>query len=109
MQSLGRLEENSPGGGCSGSQAAAGWSWYNQSTGWLGCAGGFLGWVGDPLFEVTLGSEWFCPFRFKNVIFDIIPCEESGRFQVKAKFMGIDMERFQLHYQVGSPVWGGGG
>ncbi|NWI22317.1 IQGA3 protein, partial [Sula dactylatra] len=37
--------------------------------------------------------------QFKNVIFDIIPCEESGRFQVKAKFMGIDMERFQLHYQ----------
>ncbi|KAL2295627.1 hypothetical protein Nmel_018742 [Mimus melanotis] len=34
-----------------------------------------------------------------NVIFDIIPCEESGRFQVKAKFMGIDMECFQLHYQ----------
>ncbi|XP_064899014.1 ras GTPase-activating-like protein IQGAP3 isoform X1 [Columba livia] len=37
--------------------------------------------------------------QFRNVIFDIIPCEESGRFQVKAKFMGIDMERFQLHYQ----------
>ncbi|NWR39034.1 IQGA1 protein, partial [Tachuris rubrigastra] len=37
--------------------------------------------------------------QFKNVIFDIIPCEESGKFQVKAKFMGIDMERFQLHYQ----------
>uniref|UniRef100_A0A8B9ZJ71 IQ motif containing GTPase activating protein 3 n=1 Tax=Anas platyrhynchos TaxID=8839 RepID=A0A8B9ZJ71_ANAPL len=37
--------------------------------------------------------------QFKNVIFDIVPCEEAGRFQVKAKFMGIDMERFQLHYQ----------
>ncbi|XP_035427010.2 ras GTPase-activating-like protein IQGAP3 isoform X1 [Cygnus atratus] len=37
--------------------------------------------------------------QFRNVIFDIVPCEESGRFQVKAKFMGIDMERFQLHYQ----------
>ncbi|RLV88778.1 hypothetical protein DV515_00015297 [Chloebia gouldiae] len=36
---------------------------------------------------------------FRNVVFDIIPCEESGRFQVKAKFMGIDMEHFQLHYQ----------
>lgn len=40
------------------------------------------------------------------MIFDIIPCEESGRFQVKAKFMGIDMERFQLHYQVGNSSWG---
>ncbi|XP_055552536.1 LOW QUALITY PROTEIN: ras GTPase-activating-like protein IQGAP3 [Falco cherrug] len=37
--------------------------------------------------------------QFRNVIFDITPCEEPGRFQVKAKFMGIDMERFQLHYQ----------
>ena len=40
------------------------------------------------------------------MIFDIVPCEESGRFQVKAKFMGVDMERFQLHYQVGNPSWG---
>ncbi|NXG63650.1 IQGA3 protein, partial [Hemiprocne comata] len=37
--------------------------------------------------------------QFKNVIFDITPCEEPGKFQVKAKFLGIDMERFQLHYQ----------
>ncbi|TRZ20001.1 hypothetical protein HGM15179_007150 [Zosterops borbonicus] len=37
--------------------------------------------------------------QLRNVIFDIIPCEESGSFQVKAKFMGIDMECFQLHYQ----------
>lgn len=43
------------------------------------------------------------------MIFDIIPCEESGKFQVKAKFMGIDMECFQLHYQVRSlscSCWG---
>ncbi|NXE14713.1 IQGA2 protein, partial [Lophotis ruficrista] len=37
--------------------------------------------------------------QFRNVIFDIVPCGEPGRFQVEAKFMGIDMERFQLHYQ----------
>ncbi|KAM6309476.1 ras GTPase-activating-like protein IQGAP3 [Podargus strigoides] len=37
--------------------------------------------------------------QFRNVIFDIVPCKESGRFQVKAQFLGIDMERFQLHYQ----------
>nr|XP_014346442.1 PREDICTED: ras GTPase-activating-like protein IQGAP3 [Latimeria chalumnae] len=37
--------------------------------------------------------------QFKNVIFDIIPSEEVGTFQVKAKFMGVNMEKFQLHYQ----------
>ncbi|XP_072702873.1 ras GTPase-activating-like protein IQGAP3 isoform X1 [Ciconia boyciana] len=53
------------------------------------------------LFEkgVLLEIEDLPLCQFRNVIFDIIPCEESGRFQVKAKFMGIDMERFQLHYQ----------
>uniref|UniRef100_A0A8C6J8A2 Uncharacterized protein n=1 Tax=Melopsittacus undulatus TaxID=13146 RepID=A0A8C6J8A2_MELUD len=53
------------------------------------------------LFEkgVLLEIEDLPHSQFKNVIFDIIPCEESGRFQVKAKFMGIDMERFQLNYQ----------
>ncbi|NXY17297.1 IQGA3 protein, partial [Atrichornis clamosus] len=48
---------------------------------------------------VLLEIQDLPPSQFRNVIFDIIPCEESGRFQVKAKFMGIDMERFQLHYQ----------
>ncbi|KFP01273.1 Ras GTPase-activating-like IQGAP3, partial [Calypte anna] len=48
---------------------------------------------------VLLEIEELPPSQFKNVIFDIIPCEESGRFQVKAKFLGIDMEQFQLHYQ----------
>ncbi|NXK98970.1 IQGA3 protein, partial [Mesembrinibis cayennensis] len=53
------------------------------------------------LFEkgVLLEIEDLPLSQFRNVIFDIIPCEESGRFQVKAKFMGVDMERFQLHYQ----------
>ncbi|XP_010006578.1 PREDICTED: ras GTPase-activating-like protein IQGAP3, partial [Chaetura pelagica] len=37
--------------------------------------------------------------QFKNVIFDISPCQDPGRFQVTAKFLGIDMEHFQLHYQ----------
>ncbi|NXC59724.1 IQGA3 protein, partial [Aleadryas rufinucha] len=48
---------------------------------------------------VLLEIQDLPPSQLRNVIFDIIPCEESGRFQVKAKFMGIDMERFQLHYQ----------
>ncbi|XP_048144938.1 ras GTPase-activating-like protein IQGAP3 [Corvus hawaiiensis] len=48
---------------------------------------------------VLLEIQDLPPSQLRNVIFDIIPCEESGRFQVKAKFMGIDMEHFQLHYQ----------
>uniref|UniRef100_A0A8C3UAF5 IQ motif containing GTPase activating protein 3 n=1 Tax=Catharus ustulatus TaxID=91951 RepID=A0A8C3UAF5_CATUS len=48
---------------------------------------------------VLLEIQDLPPSQLKNVIFDIIPCEESGKFQVKAKFMGIDMECFQLHYQ----------
>lgn len=41
-----------------------------------------------------------CMCRFKNVIFDIIPGEEGGTFLVKARFLGVDMERFPLKYQV---------
>ncbi|ROL53499.1 Ras GTPase-activating-like protein IQGAP1 [Anabarilius grahami] len=37
--------------------------------------------------------------QFKNVIFDIVPTEEDGTFLVKARFMGVDMERFPLKYQ----------
>ncbi|XP_053350566.1 ras GTPase-activating-like protein IQGAP3 isoform X1 [Clarias gariepinus] len=37
--------------------------------------------------------------QFKNVIFDIIPSEEGGTFLVKARFLGVDMERFPLKYQ----------
>uniref|UniRef100_A0A8C1RKX3 IQ motif containing GTPase activating protein 3 n=1 Tax=Cyprinus carpio TaxID=7962 RepID=A0A8C1RKX3_CYPCA len=36
---------------------------------------------------------------FKNVIFDIVPGDEDGTFLVKARFMGVDMERFPLKYQ----------
>ncbi|XP_054995371.1 ras GTPase-activating-like protein IQGAP3 [Sorex araneus] len=37
--------------------------------------------------------------HFKNVIFDITAGDEAGKFEVNAKFLGVDMERFQLHYQ----------
>ncbi|XP_076842837.1 ras GTPase-activating-like protein IQGAP3 [Brachyhypopomus gauderio] len=37
--------------------------------------------------------------QFKNVIFDIVPSEEGGTFLVKARFLGVDMERFPLKYQ----------
>ncbi|NXD18070.1 IQGA1 protein, partial [Nothocercus nigrocapillus] len=60
-----------------------------------------LHYTAAQLFEkgVLLEIEDLPLSQFRNVIFDIIPCEESGKFQVKAKFMGIDMEKFQLHYQ----------
>uniref|UniRef100_A0A8C7FUA2 Uncharacterized protein n=1 Tax=Oncorhynchus kisutch TaxID=8019 RepID=A0A8C7FUA2_ONCKI len=32
-------------------------------------------------------------------IFDIVPGDEGGTFQVKARFMGVDMEKFPLKYQ----------
>lgn len=34
------------------------------------------------------------------MIFEISPTEEVGDFEVKAKFMGVQMETFMLHYQV---------
>ncbi|CAJ0930277.1 unnamed protein product [Ranitomeya imitator] len=37
--------------------------------------------------------------QFKNVIFEITPTEEVGDFEVKAKFMGVQMETYMLHYQ----------
>ncbi|KAL4646730.1 ras GTPase-activating-like protein IQGAP3 [Arapaima gigas] len=37
--------------------------------------------------------------QFKNVIFDIVPSKERGAFLVKARFMGVDMEKFPLKYQ----------
>lgn len=37
--------------------------------------------------------------QFKNVIFEISPMEEVGDFEVKAKFMGVQMETYMLHYQ----------
>ena len=42
----------------------------------------------------------FSHLRFKNVMFDISPTEEVGDFEVKAKFMGVEMEKVQLHFQV---------
>nr|XP_056709157.1 ras GTPase-activating-like protein IQGAP3 [Euleptes europaea] len=53
------------------------------------------------LFEkgVLLEIEDLPVSQLRNVIFDIVPCGEAGQFQVKAKFMGIDMEKFLLHYQ----------
>ncbi|TDH11138.1 hypothetical protein EPR50_G00057650 [Perca flavescens] len=37
--------------------------------------------------------------QFKNVVFDIVPGPEKGTFNVKARFLGIEMEEFPLKYQ----------
>ncbi|KAK1151497.1 ras GTPase-activating-like protein IQGAP3 [Acipenser oxyrinchus oxyrinchus] len=60
-----------------------------------------LNYTAARLYEkgVLLEIEDLPVSQFKNVIFDIIPCEEGGTFQVKARFMGVDMEKFPLHYQ----------
>ncbi|KAJ7307571.1 hypothetical protein JRQ81_009597 [Phrynocephalus forsythii] len=60
-----------------------------------------LHYTGARLYEkgVLLGIDDLPVSQLKNVIFEIVPSEEAGEFQVQTKFMGIAMERFPLHYQ----------
>ncbi|XP_075934586.1 ras GTPase-activating-like protein IQGAP3 [Anarhichas minor] len=37
--------------------------------------------------------------QFKNVVFDIVPGPERGSFNVKTRFLGVEMEEFLLKYQ----------
>lgn len=37
-------------------------------------------------------------------MFDICPCEEVGDFEIKAKLLGVEMEKVQLHFQVSFQV-----
>ncbi|XP_052448157.1 ras GTPase-activating-like protein IQGAP1 isoform X1 [Carassius gibelio] len=48
---------------------------------------------------VVLEIEGLQTNQLKNVMFDICPCEEVGDFEIKAKFMGVEMEKVQLHFQ----------
>lgn len=48
---------------------------------------------------VILEIEGLQTNQFKYVMFDISPSEEVGDFEVKAKFMGVEMEKVQLHFQ----------
>ncbi|XP_020645708.3 ras GTPase-activating-like protein IQGAP1 isoform X1 [Pogona vitticeps] len=61
----------------------------------------FLKYTAARLHEkgVLLEIEDLQVGQFKNVIFEIGPTEEVGDFEVKAKFMGVQMETFMLHYQ----------
>lgn len=38
--------------------------------------------------------------RFKNVTFDISSTEDVGIFDVRSKFLGVEMEKVQLNIQV---------
>uniref|UniRef100_A0AAR2L7X2 IQ motif containing GTPase activating protein 2 n=1 Tax=Pygocentrus nattereri TaxID=42514 RepID=A0AAR2L7X2_PYGNA len=48
---------------------------------------------------VILEIEGLQTNQLKNIMFDIAPCEEVGDFEIKAKFMGVEMEKVQLHFQ----------
>ncbi|KAL7836605.1 hypothetical protein AOLI_G00278890 [Acnodon oligacanthus] len=48
---------------------------------------------------VILEIEGLQTNQLKNVMFDIAPCEEVGDFEIKAKFLGVEMEKVQLHFQ----------
>nr|XP_057926042.1 ras GTPase-activating-like protein IQGAP2 [Doryrhamphus excisus] len=60
-----------------------------------------LKYTGARLHEkgVILEIEGLQTNQFKNVMFDISPTEEVGDFEVKAKFMGVEMAKVQLHFQ----------
>ncbi|KAF6124881.1 IQ motif containing GTPase activating protein 2 [Phyllostomus discolor] len=48
---------------------------------------------------VLLGIDDLQTNQFKNVTFDIISTEDVGIFDVKSKFLGVDMEKVQLNIQ----------
>ncbi|XP_070767372.1 ras GTPase-activating-like protein IQGAP3 [Enoplosus armatus] len=48
---------------------------------------------------VLLEIEDLPTTQFKNVVFDIVPGPEKGSFNVKARFLGVEMEEFLLKYQ----------
>uniref|UniRef100_A0A3B4ZXQ3 Uncharacterized protein n=1 Tax=Stegastes partitus TaxID=144197 RepID=A0A3B4ZXQ3_9TELE len=50
-------------------------------------------------FFQVLNCSNFYRFRFKNVVFDIVPAAEKGTFNIKARFLGVEMEEFKLKYQ----------
>ncbi|TSM85920.1 Ras GTPase-activating-like protein IQGAP1 [Bagarius yarrelli] len=60
-----------------------------------------LKYTGARLHEkgVILEVEGLQTNQLKNVMFDISPCEEVGDFEIKAKLMGVEMEKVQLHFQ----------
>lgn len=84
------------------SYSSLNFSWLDHLlTQWHQALGAFCA---VTIFHLTKKNSCVCVCvcRFKNVIFDIVPGEQDGCFLVKARFMGVDMERFPLKYQVSS-------
>lgn len=50
---------------------------------------------------IVLDIEELPPNQFKNVLFEIHATENVGVFHVYAKFMGVNMEKVELVFQVG--------
>ncbi|XP_031216019.1 ras GTPase-activating-like protein IQGAP2 isoform X1 [Mastomys coucha] len=48
---------------------------------------------------VLLGIDDLQTNQFKNVVFDIIATEDMGIFDVRSKFLGVEMEKVQLNIQ----------
>ncbi|XP_047411223.1 ras GTPase-activating-like protein IQGAP2 [Sciurus carolinensis] len=48
---------------------------------------------------VLLGIDDLQTNQFKNVIFDILATEDVGIFDVRSKFLGVEMEKVQLNIQ----------
>lgn len=48
---------------------------------------------------VLLGIDDLQTNQFKNVTFDIIATEDVGIFDVRSKFLGVEMEMVQLNIQ----------
>ncbi|KAG7276552.1 hypothetical protein CRUP_019602 [Coryphaenoides rupestris] len=48
---------------------------------------------------VLLAIEDLPSTQFKNVMFDIVAGQQTGSFQVKTRFLGVEMEEFPLKYQ----------
>uniref|UniRef100_A0A8C0LPU9 IQ motif containing GTPase activating protein 2 n=1 Tax=Canis lupus dingo TaxID=286419 RepID=A0A8C0LPU9_CANLU len=48
---------------------------------------------------VLLGIDDLQTNQFKNVTFDIVSTEDVGIFDVRSKFLGVDMEKVQLNIQ----------
>ncbi|KAK1345173.1 hypothetical protein QTO34_013883 [Cnephaeus nilssonii] len=51
---------------------------------------------------VLLGIDDLQTNQFKNVTFDILSTEDVGIFDVKSKFLGVEMEKVQLNIQLGA-------
>lgn len=61
-----------------------------------------LKYSGSKLQEkgVLLEVEGLPPAQLRNVNFEISPSEMSGVFTVRAKFMGVEMEKIDVDIQV---------